>query len=84
MLEFYCDEKRHLVCVPYSIENLHKMAEVLEIKRHWFHGNHYDMPKRRIEEITKRCIKVRSRDIIKIMNGNFDFKRDVFMEFFNV
>lgn len=25
-LEFVCDRKRHLVCVPYSVANLHQMA----------------------------------------------------------
>jgi hypothetical protein len=35
-MEFYCDNKRHLV-LSYSIENLHKMAEDLNIKRCWFH-----------------------------------------------
>lgn len=27
-----CDNKRHLICVPYTIQNLHKMAENLNIK----------------------------------------------------
>lgn len=31
MLTYYCDEARHLVCVPYSI------AEALGIKRCWYH-----------------------------------------------
>ena len=30
-LEYFCDEKRHIVCEPYSIENLHKMAEALKV-----------------------------------------------------
>ncbi len=67
MLEYYCDSLRHLVCVPYSIENLHTMAADLDIKRWWFHVDHYDIPKRRIAEITAKCTKVRSRDILKII-----------------
>lgn len=39
---------RHLVCVPYSVENLHAMADALGIKRCWFHADasypHYDIP----------------------------------------
>ena len=35
---FITDGKRHLICEPYSIENLHKMAEERDIKRCWFHG----------------------------------------------
>jgi len=68
-MEYYCDNKRHLVCKPYSIENLHKMAESLSIKRCWFHKNHYDIPKRRIKEITDQCILVTPKDILNIINN---------------
>lgn len=66
-MKYYCDNQRHLVCIPYSIENLHKMAEDLNINKCWFHKNHYDMPKRRIKEIQEKCIIVNSRDIVKII-----------------
>lgn len=66
-LEFVCDKHRHLVCLPYSIENLHVMAQSLDLKRHWFHKDHYDIPKRRIEEITKRCRVVSSKEIVRIV-----------------
>jgi hypothetical protein len=68
-MTYYCDEKRHLVCLPYSIENLHKMALSLGLKKCWFHGNHYDIPKRRIDEIKSKCVLVRSRDILKIIRS---------------
>jgi FMN phosphatase YigB (HAD superfamily) len=68
-LTYYTDGKRHLICKPYSIENLHLMAEELGIKRCWFHKNHYDIPKRRIEEIESKCIKVSSRELLGIMRG---------------
>ncbi len=74
-LKFVCDDQRHLVCIPYSVENLHKMAEVLGIKKCWysirgilFHP-HYDIPKKRIEEITAKCELVNFRDIVKIIKG---------------
>ena len=67
-LEFVCDNKRHLVCRPYSVENLHLMADMLNIKRCWFHKNHYDIPKRRIQEITSKCTLVNTREIVKIKN----------------
>lgn len=35
-LTYYVDVMRHLVCVPYSVPNLHRMAEDLGIKRCWF------------------------------------------------
>lgn len=68
-LIFYCDNKRHLICTPYSIENLHKAATILKINRCWFHKNHYDIPKRRIEEIKNKCIVVSTREIINLINA---------------
>lgn len=58
-LKYYCDNKRHLVCKPYSKENLHVMAADLGIGQHWFHKDHYDIPKTRINEIMNKCIIVR-------------------------
>lgn len=66
-MEYYCDNKRHLICIPYSIENLHKMAKDLNIERLWFHKNHYDIPKKRIGEIKNLCNFVSSREIVKII-----------------
>lgn len=70
--EYFTDGKRHLVCVPYSVENLHAMATDLDIGRHWFHKNHYDIPKRRMDEITSKCTVVSSKDIVKIIRGTYD------------
>ena len=67
-MEYYCDSNRHLVCVPYSLENLHKMADDLGIKRCWFHKNHYDIPKKRLDEIKNKCTFVSSRQVFKIIN----------------
>lgn len=66
-LKYYCDNARHLVCLPYSVENLHRMAEDLGIKRCWFHRDHYDIPKRRIAEITAKCEVVSGRRILEIV-----------------
>lgn len=75
MMKYYCDNNRHLVCYPYSIDNLHKMAKDLNIKRCWYHpsdsGSHYDIPKKRIEEITKKCSLVSTKDILLIIRGTF-------------
>ena len=54
------------MCVPYSIENLHIMANDLGIKKCWFHKDHYDIPKRRIEEIQSKCEIVTDRNINNI------------------
>jgi FMN phosphatase YigB (HAD superfamily) len=69
-MEFLTDRKRHLICLPYSLENLHKMAKQLGIKRCWFHRNHYDIPKLRIEEIESKCTIISSKEIVKIINEN--------------
>lgn len=69
---YVTDGKRHLVCIPYSTENLHKMAADLGIGRHWFHKNHYDIPKKRMDEISSKCILVSSKDIVKIIRGTYD------------
>lgn len=70
-LEYVCDGMRHLVCIPYSIPNLHRMAKDLGIKRCWYHKAsvypHYDIPKRRIEEIQKKCRVVSGREILAII-----------------
>jgi FMN phosphatase YigB (HAD superfamily) len=66
-LRYLCDTARHLICIPYSIENLHRMARALGIKRCWFHKDHYDIPKTRIAEITAKCEVVSSRQIVEIL-----------------
>lgn len=76
-MKYYCDNKRHLVCVPYSIENLHKMADDLKIKRHWFHKNHYDIPVMRKSEIINICGgTVSPKTIVKIIRGKWPLKWD--------
>lgn len=70
-MTYYCDTARHLVCMPYSKENLHAMADALGIKRHWFHKNHYDIPKTRMEEVMSACTVVSSKDIVRIIKGEF-------------
>jgi len=72
-MKYYCDKQRHLICVPYSIENLHKMAEDLGIKKCWYHFKgklkhpHYDIPKKRINEITSKCEMIIDRELLKII-----------------
>jgi hypothetical protein len=66
-LEYLTDGKRHLICLPYSIENLHIMAKELGLKRCWFHRNHYDIPVRRQNEIESKCRFVSPREIVEII-----------------
>lgn len=71
-LIYVTDHKRHLVCLPYSIEDLHKMAAELNIKRAWFHKNHYDIPLRRQSEIESLCLRVSSKEIVLIIKGEWN------------
>lgn len=73
---YICDDKRHLVCLPYSRKNLHEVAKELNIGKHWFHKDHYDIPKRRVEEIMshKKCVILSSKDIVRIINGTYRIK----------
>lgn len=69
-MKYLTDRKRHLICVPYSVENLHKMAIDLGISISWFHKGkfpHYDIPKKRISEIESKCEIVSSREILLII-----------------
>ena len=72
MLTYLCDNKRHLICKPYSISNLHEMAKSLNIKRCWYHSGkfpHYDIPKQRIGEITNKCVLVSTRKLLTIIKN---------------
>lgn len=80
-LEYICDSWRHLICLPYSIENLHRMALELNIKKCWFHSckhPHYDIPKKRIEEISSKCKIISAKELIKIMLNKIKYLINVF------
>lgn len=67
---FITDGKRHLICTPYSIPNLHIMADILGLNRCWFHKNHYDIPKLRIQEIENKCQLVSTKEIVQIIKNH--------------
>lgn len=65
---YICDNQRHLVCIPYTVDNLHEMAAKLGIGRHWFHKDHYDIPKKMITWITtSQAVVVSPRKIVEII-----------------
>ncbi len=66
-LQYYSDDMRHLVCVPYSTVNLHRMAQDLGIKRCWFHKDHYDIPRKRVSEVHGKTNVVSPVDILRIL-----------------
>ena len=72
-MTYYYDQMRHLICVPYSIENLHAMAVDLNIGRHWYHGGkrpHYDIPKKRIDEIANMAEQISPRNLLTIIKAS--------------
>jgi len=77
-IKYYCDNYRHLICVPYSIENLHLMAEDLEIGEHFFdkgkikYHPHYDIHSRRIEEIKSKCTIISSKELLTIIKKHIE------------
>lgn len=76
-LRYLCDNARHMVCEPFSVENLHRMASALGIKRAWFHTGkfpHYDMPKKRVEELTAQCERMPQRTILAIIKAGTNGK----------
>ncbi len=76
-LIYLCDVDRHLICLPYTVENLHRMAADLNIKRCWFSkGDHYDIPKKRWDEISSQCMVVNKRVIAAIVNRHGDFTKE--------
>lgn len=73
MIRYIRDDYRHLVCIPYNISNLHKMAEDLGIKRHFFHKGrlaHYDIPARMRKKIEadSKIFRVSSGEIVRIIS----------------
>ncbi len=64
------DGRRHLICLPYSTQNLHFMGAQLGIGRHWFHRDHYDLPVKRRVEIERVCLKVSPRTIVRVINNS--------------
>jgi hypothetical protein len=74
-MRYLTDGQRHLVCIPYSIPNLHAMATQLGIHKCWFHRGsrglaHYDIPKRRKSEIEAQCEMLDKRSIIRLIRNS--------------
>lgn len=76
----FSDEGRHLTCWPPWEENLHVAARWLGIARGWFHAGggrgfnrkrkpHYDIPKKRLEEIQAKTVRVTERETVLITRG---------------
>lgn len=74
VLTYYCDNNGHLVCRPYTVHNLHDMAEKLKIHSSWFHTGegiadtlvkkpHYKIALSRRGEFRKLCTTVTTEEL---------------------
>lgn len=71
-MKYYCDKDRHLICIPYSVNNLHDMAVDLKIKYCWYHKAkfpHYDIPKKRFKEISEKCIMITNKELLRLIKN---------------
>lgn len=75
MVRYLTDGQRHLICEPYSVDNLHDMAEALKIKRCWFHKDHYDIPVNRKAEIEAQCDEIVSPRVIVLIIAGKEYSR---------
>lgn len=74
VLEYYSDTMRHLICKPYSVENLHRMAEDLGIKRCWYDPNpypHYDIPKKKVALIHSKTNVISAKELLLLIKENY-------------
>ena len=66
------DGRRHLVCLPYSIRNLHMMGAQIGLGKHWFHRDHYDIPVTRIDSIRANSLHVSPKSIVRLIHAHND------------
>lgn len=67
------DGRRHLICVPYDLDNLFAVARNMGIHVRWFHKDHFDVPIRRRVEIEEKCLKVTPRQIVLVIQGRLTY-----------
>lgn len=72
----YITDKIHLICLPYTVENLHEMAKRLKIRKHFFHNTvnkpHYDLPVTRRKHLLEEEIHkiASSKELVNIINNS--------------
>ena len=69
-----CDERGHLVCMPYRLDYLHLLAERFGISPDRYHRGHYKAPEWMLEELMFHCKVMSSRDIVRIKR--YELKED--------
>lgn len=73
-LTYLCDQNRHLICVPFSLENMKRMAFQLQLKRKALSKvpgkRFYRIPFDRLLEIEMQCELVPAWHILEIITRN--------------
>jgi len=67
-LKILYDKDGRLICLPYSLDNLHEMAGELGLKKCWFEKGNYLIPHFREEEIKRKGSEVESGIIDQCLN----------------
>lgn len=76
ILTYFYDKNRHLVCLPYNVENLHLMARRLGISRSWFHGSkdnrhpHYDVPVSMMGHVGNSAVLLTPKGVVRLCQEN--------------
>ena len=67
----YClDDDLHLICMPYSDENIRMMAEHLKLVRNWLvSGRHkyYEVPLHEAQRIASQTLRVSHGQLISVI-----------------
>lgn len=73
-LRYLCDENRHLICLPFSLENMKEMLFQLELKRKGLSKTpgkrFYRIPHERLLEIMAQCELVPAWEILEIITSH--------------
>lgn len=71
-IRYLCDEAGHLICTPYTTENLHVAARHLTLGPLFYKTEpypHYAVPWMRIEDVRAKCDAVEEAAILAIVGG---------------
>lgn len=68
-LLFLSDGRRNLICVPYSIENMKKMADELGIKKTWLKKDRFVIPEDYFEVVETKCNIVSTQTLFRTLKG---------------
>lgn len=64
---FLTDGNKNVICVPYSEDNLHKMAKKLGISNRFFRKTHYVIPDAIRDNVEEYCEKVTSKTLFRTL-----------------